>query len=139
MGAMDPIRRAADRLVDLCQVGALDELFIRCGVAGAVLFGSAARPEEPCPRDLDIAVLVERGGHVDLIGLLDGLVGAMGTDRIDLVDLDRASIVLRAEALVGVPLFETVAGAIAEAQVRATAERMSTAWLRRLDLELLAS
>lgn len=45
----------------------------------------------------------------------------------------------RERALVGgEPLVEQTAGSFARAQLAAIMERMDTAWLRRLDLELMA-
>ena len=51
--------------------------------------------------------------------------------------IDGASPVLRAEALVGLPLYEATRGAYAVTQMAALAERRDTAHLRRLDLDAL--
>jgi predicted nucleotidyltransferase len=102
------------------------------------VFGSAARGE-PTARDLDIAVASEPGSDLDVLGLVDDLVALTGVDRIDLAHLNRAGPLLRERALVGcVPLFESVGGAYAAAQMAAIGERVETDTLRRLDLDLLA-
>ncbi len=130
-------RAAADHLLELAERGEIDELFRRHGVIVAVLFGSSAELSTETPGDLDIGVLPS-AAPVDMLGLLDELAAVCGSDRIDLVDLGRASIVLRSEALVGIPLFEDRQGRFVNEQLRALGERMSTEWMRRLDLELMA-
>jgi len=101
-------------------------------------FGSTARGETDA-RDLDLAVAFEPGHHVDLLGLLADVVDLVGTDAVDLMQLDRAGPVAREQALVAaVPLFESEDGAFARLQMAAMLERMDTDWLRRLDLDLLA-
>ncbi len=59
---------------------------------------------------------------------------------MDVVDLAAAGPVLRARALgpTGEPLYESTSGLYATAQMAALTEAMEIAWLRRLDLELLA-
>ncbi len=130
-------RAVANTLIRLADDGALDSLFVEHGVQVAVLFGSAARVTEAPPNDLDIAVITDDGGA--LLQLLDGLSDALPDAVLDMVDLQTASIVLRSEALAGIPLFERVPGAFIDAQTKAHAERLSTGWLRRLDLELMAA
>ena len=71
-----------------------------------MLFGSAARPSGAPPNDLDIAVVTDDGGA--LLQLLDGLSDLLPEAVLDMVDLRTASIVLRSEALAGIPLFERV-------------------------------
>lgn len=75
----------------------------------------------------------------DVLGLLDALAALTGVDSVDLAHLNRAGPLLRERALVGcVPLFESVEGAYASAQMAAIAERVETDVLRRLNLDLLA-
>ncbi len=156
---MDP-REALARLVEAATSGELDELCERHGVRLLGAFGSATRsigpahrgapadpgapgvPHSPAtptmPRDLDIAVSFGVGideRRRDILGLLDDLVVLTGCDVLDIAVLDGADPVLRAEALVGVPLFEDRAGAYTEAQMSAIAERYDTQWLRDLDLQ----
>lgn len=65
-------------------------------------------------------------------------MAAAGGD-VDLALLDTAGAVLRERALVGVlPLYEHRPGEWARAATAAVQERMSTAWMRRLDLDLSA-
>lgn len=99
-------------------------------------FGSVLRPTG-VPHD----VLAVRwaGQDIDVLGLLDELVELAGSSQLDLMDLASAGPVARERALVGgVPLVEDSPGSFARAQLAAMMERMDTAWLRRLDLELMA-
>jgi len=72
----------------------LPELLARRSVLLAYVFGSLAENETPPdpPEDVDLALLVE-GEPVH--ALRTDLEGALGTRRLDLVDLRRASPVLR--------------------------------------------
>jgi hypothetical protein len=102
-----------------------------------VAFGSAVRPGT-VPRDLDLAVRFASDAP-DVLGFLDEVGTLAGTSQIDLMNLGAAGPVARERALVGgAPLFEESTGAFARAQLAAIMERMDTAWLRRLDLELMA-
>lgn len=77
--------------------------------------------------------------HPDVLPFLGRLTELAGTSAIDLMDLSAAGPVAREQALVGgVPLIEEGPGSFARAQLAAMLERMDTAWLRRLDLELMA-
>ena len=59
---------------------------------------------------------------------------------VDVMDLGRASIVAKDQALsLGEPLYEAADGLYANQQIAAALRRMDTDWLRRLDLELMAS
>lgn len=143
-------RAAAARLVELGRNGSFDELFERFEVRLATVFGSSVRghpqalggaaaadPGAP-PRDVDIAVAFSSESG-DLVGLLDALASEIGPAEVDGLDLDRAGIVAEAEAVTTcVPLYEVERGLYAERQVRAVVRRLDTAWLRRLDLEVLA-
>ena len=141
LGVATTPREALARLLEATGDGRLDDLCERRGVALLSAFGSAAVAADDSdvvdePDDLDIGVAF--GSEPDLLGLLDEFVVLTGFDGIDLVPLDDAGPVLRSEALTGLPLFESVAGAFAQAQMAALAERWDTAWLRRLDLEAMA-
>jgi hypothetical protein len=119
--------------------GRLDELCDRLGVRLLGAFGSATKEaageSSSDPGDLDIAVGF-RGPRREL-ELIDGLVVLTGYERIDIVDVDAAGPVARAEALVGVPLYQDADGVYATEQMAALAERRDTEWLRRLDLRAL--
>lgn len=130
---------AAEGLLAASGSGELDRICERRRVALLGLFGSAARGvrgADTAPEDLDVAVSF--AGEPDELGLLDDLVRLTHFDRVDLAVIDGANPVLRAEALVGVALYESAPGAYATAQMAALAERRDTEWLRRLDLEALA-
>lgn len=130
---------ALRHLRDAAASGALDAFCARHAVRVLTVFGSAARGE-PDARDIDVGVLVERGATFDTLAAHADLVALTGTEAVDLAQLNRAGPVLRERALVGsVALFESVPGALADAQVFAIAERIETDPLRRLNLELLSS
>lgn len=125
------------RLRASADAGALDALCRRHRIRVLTVFGSAARAE-PDARDLDIGVLAEPGAVIDLLGLI-GDLDRLTEANIDVVLLDGGGPVIRERALVGsVVLDESEPGAWAAASTAAMLERMDTAWLRRLDLELLA-
>lgn len=66
------------------------------GLELLVLFGSRARGDARAASDWDFGYLATP--TADIAGLLAALVEIAGTDRVDLVDLDRASGVLRFRA-----------------------------------------
>ena len=131
-------RSALETLGAAAEDGRLDELCDRLEVRLLGAFGSAAKPAEQgigVEHDLDIAVGFR--SRPQELQLLDGLVRLTGYDRIDLVNIDGADPVLRAEAMVGVPLYQHAAGVCATEQMAALAERSGAEWLRRLDLRTL--
>lgn len=130
---------ALAHLVEAAVDGRLDELCERHGVRIMCAFGSAAQPDVSHPRDLDIAIAFEPGGEGDVLALWNDLYELSGPVELDLMDLDRARPVARANGLVGVPLYERRPGELAREQTAAILERMDTAWLRGMDLALLAS
>ncbi|OEU86736.1 hypothetical protein DB35_24110 [Streptomyces abyssalis] len=134
----DP-RESLRRLAVAAADGELDSLCRAFGAELLVAFGSAVRTGSE-PQDLDIAVLFRRDGtRPDLLGFLDGLSTLAQSTVIDLMDLGRAGPVARERALVGgITLVELTPGALAREQMHAITERMDTAWLRRLNLELMA-
>jgi len=78
-----------------------------------VLFGSRARGEATTRSDWDLGYLGDT--PLDREGLLADLVVAVGTEAIDLVDLDRASGLVRFRAARdAVVVFEASAGAFAK-------------------------
>lgn len=118
--------------------GDLRTLCRRHDVVLLTVFGSTARGERD-PRDLDIAVLTSRKACVDMLGLIDELVDLVGTEKIDVVNLDAAGPLLRERALVGaIVLHEEDSGIWARTSTAAVMERMDTDWMRRLGLDLLA-
>ena len=130
-------RAGLTRLEAMAGDGRLDALCERHGIAVLTVFGSVARDDSD-PRDLDVAVLPRPRTLVEIMPLLAELQDAAGGD-IDLALLDTAGVVLRERALVGaLPLYEHRPGEWARAATAAVQERMDTAWMRRLDLNLLA-
>ena len=76
-------------------------LFEQEGVILAYLFGSLARGQGG--NDVDLAILVE---DKPAFRLRDAIVDCLGTERLDLVDLQRAPPVLRFEIVrTGYPLY----------------------------------
>jgi len=61
-----------------------------------LLFGSQARGDATARSDWDLGFVAS--AELDFFGLLTDLVTELGTDRVDLVDLDRTSAVLRYRA-----------------------------------------
>lgn len=79
------------------------------GLRLAVLFGSRARGDATERSDWDIGYLGDQ--RLDPDALLTDLVLGLGTDRIDLVDLQRASGLVRFRAARdGRPLFQAADG-----------------------------
>lgn len=112
-----------------------------CGEAGIellVAFGSATDPGWPvAPRDLDLAVVMTT--DTDLLRVIDALVTHLAFDRIDVMDLDRAGSVARAQALGrGELLHEQTPGTFAEHQILALVQHADTQWMRDMQLEALA-
>jgi predicted nucleotidyltransferase len=77
----------------------LDSLFEKGEVMLAYLFGSLAREEKMSPRppsDVDLAILTKERPASQLY---EKLADALGTDRLDLVDLRHASPIMRYEVM----------------------------------------
>ncbi|MDQ3973981.1 MAG: nucleotidyltransferase domain-containing protein [Actinomycetota bacterium] len=116
--------------------GRLAQVASRHGIGLVVVFGSAL-DEGRRPLALDLAV--GHDGDLDVLALMEDLYRLTGYEAVDVLDLARAGIVGRGEALgYGTPLFERDAGAFAEQQAVALAMLWDTHWLRDLELELLA-
>lgn len=139
------VPEAVRRLGVASEDGTLAALCERQGIELMVLFGSAARSDEDrvdegrvyVPRDIDLAVWSRTDG-LDQLAVHHALWELVGTEDVDLMDLRRAGPVARERALVGaVVLHEGEPGLFANQQIAAIMERMDTAWLRRLELELL--
>jgi predicted nucleotidyltransferase len=80
------------------------------GLSLMVVFGSRARGDATDRSDWDLGYLA--GEHVDPDAILADLVSAIGTERIDLVDLSRASGLVRFRAARdGVAIVEKPRGA----------------------------
>ena len=137
VGRVTTPAEALERLRRAEASGELAVLAEGLSVGLVVAFGSAARGDSTA-RDLDIAV-ASRSGDLDPTVVVLALMDLTGTDDVDLLDLDRAGPVARQHALVpGEPLYEFLPGEFARQQMRASGERLSTEWMRRLDLALMA-
>src|SRR5712691_11927038 len=82
------------------------------GLRLVVLFGSRARGDATSRSDWDVGYLGSE--PLDREGLLADLVAALGTEEVDLVDLDRASGLVRFRAARdGIVAFQAVDAAFA--------------------------
>jgi predicted nucleotidyltransferase len=101
--------------------GRIQEIARRAGADLFVLFGSRARGEETSASDWDFAYRLDGDGKgFDPDALQADLVGALGTDRIDLVDLRRGSALLRFRiASEGSPIFQAEPDAFQNFQIEA--------------------
>lgn len=115
--------------------GRLDELCQHHDVGVLVLFGSAAA-DIPTPGDLDLAYLP--GEATDALALLDDLIVLTAEDRIDLVNLATADPSISHRAMAGRPLYEREPGRVARPRDVATRRYLDTAWIRRVQAEVLA-
>jgi predicted nucleotidyltransferase len=133
------VEEAVTRLKQAADDGGLEQLCRRHGVRVLTLFGSA-RTDPASARDLDVAVSFgRRATSVPVELVVAELMDLTGTDRVDVLVLDRATPTARFAGLVdGTPLYEAEAGEWACAQMAAALEFYETEWLRRLDLELLS-
>lgn len=113
--------------------GRLDALCERHHIRIMGAFGSATDPDVVDAHDLDIAVAFERGHADNTLAVWSDLYRLCGPVELDIMNLDRARPVARANGLVGVPLYERMSGEFAREQVAAVAQRLDTRWLRRLD------
>lgn len=95
-----------------------------------VLFGSTAKGHRRSDSDVDVAVRC--GGPADLDVLYALLAPAIGSDRLDLVDLRRAGPILAMEvARRGRLLYESRPGGFRQFQSLASRRYCDTAKLRR--------
>lgn len=129
---------AAHRLRSAAVDGRLEALADVHGLSLVVMFGSASRGQ-PDARDLDIAVGARARTGLEVVAVICALMDLVDSDRVDLLDLDRAGPVARQHALVpGDPLYEYQPGEFARQQMRASGQRLGTEWMRRLDLALMS-
>lgn len=111
----------------------------RFGVRVLALFGSHARGDPHQSSDLDLAVDFDGEPTPDEeLGFLGAVTEAVGTDRIDVVNVRRADpLLLRSIALCAVPIYESVPGSLARVEMVALARFMDTARFRLLRRSLL--
>lgn len=125
---MEDPRAALERLRSL-EDADLEALCRRHGVRVLTVFGSTLDDREAAPRDLDIGVIFEPDAAHDVETLFDDLSEVLGTDRLDLLDAERASETARVRAIAdGEPIHESEPTAYATAA--ADALFLETAWMR---------
>lgn len=102
MGIAERWRRFRELPPDItARLERLGPILERKGVVLAYLFGSLGRGQ--AGRDVDLAVLTREG---PACRLREEIASALGTERVDLVDLRRVSPILRFEILrTGRPLY----------------------------------
>lgn len=104
------------------------------GLELLVLHGSRARGEAHSASDWDLAYLAD--ASFDPAALVARLVAAVGSERVDLADLSRASGLLRYRcSRDGVIVYERDAGAFERFQLRAIAFWLDMAPIVRAELE----
>ena len=104
------------------------------GLALLVIHGSRARGEAHPASDWDFAYLT--AASFDPAALVAQLVAAIGSERVDLADLSRASGLLRYRcARDGVIVYERDAGAFERFQLRAIAFWLDMAPVVRAELD----
>lgn len=136
MGAHAP-RAVLDELRRLHDAGELAATCRELGITLLVVFGSATDDDVDEPRDLDLAILLEPGR--DLVSVVASMMGWLRSDAIDVLDLSRADVVARYEALAGgEPLYEGEPGSFDELEIAAVLRMADTRWLRDLRLRALA-
>ena len=102
------------------------------------VFGSAVHDAAHAD-DLDLGVMFEPDADGDIVGLTSALIELTGTDALDVMDAQRASPTARARAIVeALALYESEAGAYAQAQMGAAVLEWDTQWMRRMALDSLA-
>lgn len=139
----ESVRVEHSRLREAAAQGALAELCHRHDLDLLVVFGSVLDPGSD-PRDLDVAVRLRRGRDThdtyDSLKVLDDLYRLTGSERIDLMVLNRAAPLARERALTtGEPLFQLRPGDFANAQIAAIMARLDTDRFRAMELELMSS
>ena len=73
----------------------------------AILFGSYGTEQQDADSDLDFAVLFNTEVNIYVeMRLLSGLSELLGVENVDLVNLNKASIVVQHEALAGKLIYE---------------------------------
>jgi predicted nucleotidyltransferase len=133
------IGAALGRLVAAADDGRLAAVCAQHDVQLVTVFGSAVR-DPGAAHDLDVAVLFGRRGPLAPLQVVDALFDLTGTEAIDLLVLDDAEPAARFNGLVGaVPLFEDEPGRWARTQMAAAGEVFDTEWMRRAELERMAS
>lgn len=134
-------QQALSRLRELAASGELARWCRRLGIDLLVAFGSATDPHRAeHARDLDLAMLIAPEADTAVVDVVNAVVDLVHCDRVDALDLSRAGVVAQEQALVGtLPLYEREPGTLAAIRDRAIVQRMDTDWLRRLDVDVMAS
>lgn len=113
----------------------LPELLRTQQVRLAYIFGSLA--SDSSGQDVDLALLTV---DIPAYQLREAITQWLDTDRVDIIDLDRASPVLRMEIIeTGVPLYEADDDIRLDFELRTMREYRDTAHLRRQQEALLRS
>jgi uncharacterized protein len=104
-GIMKPSGEATIKRIEQ----ALTSLFLRPDLQLVILFGSASKDLTHPNSDIDLAFLFD--GPADVLALTNEVSRLVGTDKVDIIDLRRASPLLsHAVATEGRLFYERVAG-----------------------------
>ncbi|MEX2620222.1 MAG: nucleotidyltransferase domain-containing protein [Egibacteraceae bacterium] len=136
MGDHGP-RTVLDELRRRREAATLEEACRDLGIVLLVAFGSAVDERVTEPGDLDLAVLLE--ADRDLVEVVSRMMAWLASDDIDVLDLARADVVVRYEALAGTELlYQRDSDTFDELEIAAVLRMADTRWLRELRLEVLA-
>lgn len=117
---------------------ALRPLMRRSDIQLIILFGSTARGDTHRGSDIDVAILAAEA--FDPISMTNDISGLLGTSRVDVVDLRRASPLLALEALRhGQLLYESRPGNYAAFYSLALRRYVDTAKLRVAQQQAIGS
>lgn len=87
----------------------MSPLFDEEGLRLVLLFGSVASGRECQESDIDLGFLFDK--PIDILGLTNRVIRLLRTDRVDVIDLSRASPLLKHSAIrMGKALFEKSPG-----------------------------
>lgn len=130
---------ALHHLQRLAASGELPRLCEEFEVDVLVAFGSTTHPARSHEaRDLDLAVRFHPPRTSRLFEFIAAVEALVEGTPVDVMDLRLAGVIGRFKALGAcIPLCEAAPGLWASMQAAAVLEYMDTAWLRRLDRELL--
>lgn len=131
---------AVSHILDAMELRVEEQRLRESGICLLVAFGSRTEGKERPKSDLDLGVCYEPGLGRDLIDTISIVTEALSVvdTELDIVDLDRADPLLLFEvASRGRPVFESKPGSFEEFRIRAIKRYYDTAWIRRLERDVL--